>query len=103
VNGDADYIWLHIRSVGGWTRKLYDFFKQEEDRMKENARTANSSIDQQCANNNNCARFQVENNNGIELDPILRNNHLRRTQRPNRSRRPSSEGDVLNYSRDAYL
>lgn len=100
--GDAGYIWLHIRCVGGWTTKLYDFFKQEEGRMKENAKTANS-IDQQCANNNNCARFQVENNNGIELDPILRNNHLRRTQRPIRSRRPSSEGDILNYSRDAYL
>ena len=28
-----DYIWLHIRAVGEWTNRLYDFFENEQERL----------------------------------------------------------------------
>lgn len=28
-----DYIWLHIRAVGEWTNRLYDFFEREQERL----------------------------------------------------------------------
>lgn len=28
-----DYVWLHIRAVGEWTNRLYDYFEAEQERL----------------------------------------------------------------------
>lgn len=29
----VDYMWLHIRGVGQWTNRLYDYFEQEQEKL----------------------------------------------------------------------
>jgi len=29
----SDTIWLHIRGVGQWTNRLYEYFEQEQERL----------------------------------------------------------------------
>jgi hypothetical protein len=29
----VDYIWLHVRGVGEWTNRLYEYFEQEHARL----------------------------------------------------------------------
>lgn len=31
---EEDYIWLHIRGVGEWTNRLYDYFEKEHKRLQ---------------------------------------------------------------------
>lgn len=31
--GYADYMWLHIRGVGEWTNRLYDYFEKEQEKL----------------------------------------------------------------------
>jgi hypothetical protein len=31
----TDLIWFHIRGVGGWTNKLYEYFKREQIKQRE--------------------------------------------------------------------
>ncbi len=33
----TDLLWLHIRGVGGWTNKLYEYFKREQMELSNNA------------------------------------------------------------------
>jgi hypothetical protein len=77
---NAGYIWLHIRSVGGWTQKLYDFFKHEkEKKANEIARTTNRR------SNNNLVRFE-NGTHEIEINTTPNNRPvLRRTRTPNKS------------------
>lgn len=28
-----DYMWLHIRGVGEWTNRLYDYFEKEQEKL----------------------------------------------------------------------
>lgn len=28
-----DYMWLHIRGVGEWTNRLYDYFEREQEKL----------------------------------------------------------------------
>jgi FAD-binding domain len=30
---EAEHIWLHIRGVGEWTNRLYNFFEREQERL----------------------------------------------------------------------
>ncbi|KAG8222078.1 hypothetical protein J437_LFUL000522 [Ladona fulva] len=30
----ADSLWLHVRAVGEWTNRLYDYFEKEQERMQ---------------------------------------------------------------------
>lgn len=29
----VDYMWLHIRAVGEWTNRLYDYFEKEQEKL----------------------------------------------------------------------
>lgn len=29
----SEYIWLHIRGVGEWTNRLYEWFEEEHERL----------------------------------------------------------------------
>lgn len=35
-----DYMWLHIRGVGQWTNRLYDYFEKEQDKLHNGNITA---------------------------------------------------------------
>ena len=37
----TDYLWLHIRAVGGWTNKVYEYFLTEEKRLLDEITSQN--------------------------------------------------------------
>jgi hypothetical protein len=39
----ADYMWLHIRGVGEWTNRLYNYFEHEQEKLH--------SVEEQLAGN----------------------------------------------------
>jgi predicted ferric reductase len=38
----SDYLWLHIRAVGEWTNRVYDYFLTEEQKLMDSKSDANS-------------------------------------------------------------
>lgn len=42
-NVSSDYMWLHIRGVGEWTNRLYNYFEREQDKLH--------SVEEQLAGN----------------------------------------------------
>lgn len=43
----TDYMWLHIRGVGEWTNRLYDYFEREQEKLH--------SVEEQLAGNRQLA------------------------------------------------
>lgn len=38
----ADTLWLHVRSMGQWTNRLYEYFRQPESQMVSSKRLSTS-------------------------------------------------------------
>ena len=45
-----DVFWLHIRCVGGWTNKLYDYFKEEQSEIGEQKSVSSQSTNRETFN-----------------------------------------------------
>jgi len=43
LNVSSDYMWLHIRGVGEWTNRLYNYFEREQEKLH--------SVEEQLAGN----------------------------------------------------
>ncbi|CAG5006751.1 unnamed protein product [Parnassius apollo] len=39
-----DYLWLHVRGVGEWTNRLYEYFEREHERLHANDSCAHQSV-----------------------------------------------------------
>lgn len=45
-----DVFWLHIRCLGGWTNKLYDYFKQQQLEISEQKSVSSQSTNRETFN-----------------------------------------------------
>lgn len=58
-----DYLWLHIRGVGSWTNKLYDYF--DDKRPQPNANEGSTVI-----HNPNTTSSDIAINLGPDAEPV---------------------------------
>lgn len=54
-------MWLHIRGVGQWTNRLYEYFEKEQEKLHSS---------EVCPNNQNQKVSSVENNNQSPIKRI---------------------------------
>ncbi|KAK6643680.1 hypothetical protein RUM43_005190 [Polyplax serrata] len=87
-----DYMWLHIRGVGEWTNRLYEYFDREQEKL-------HSAQDQMTAAHTGKKTFLIKEDVLInEKEPIKKLNVLER-KFSNRDRERHSPGRVVSFKR----
>lgn len=89
----TDYMWLHIRGVGQWTNRLYEYFEKEQEKLHngEIAPLVPNSVNKSTINGN------IENNNQSPLKKIQAT--ITRTL-SNRDKNRKNEVQLIGYSKE---
>lgn len=88
-----DYMWLHIRGVGQWTNRLYEYFEKEQEKLH------NGEIPPLIPNSSNKTSINgtIDNNNHNSLKRIQAT--LSRTL-SNRNKNQKNEIQLIAFSRE---